>query len=67
MNDRKRMRKVREKRIDAIDKQIEFHENKIKIERPSKDTTPQYWIKEIEKKFKKIKEEDKKYLEEKDK
>ena len=64
MGDRKRMVRVRVKRIKAIDKQILLHEEKIETEKPSKDTTISYWEKEIEKKFKKIKAEDKKYLEE---
>ena len=64
MNDRKRMEKIREKRIKAVDKQILSHKNKIKTEKPKKDTTVDYWKKEIEEKFKKIKEEDEKYLEE---
>ncbi|HLC78701.1 MAG TPA: hypothetical protein VJH92_06265 [Candidatus Nanoarchaeia archaeon] len=64
MSDRKRMVKVRKKRIGSIDKQILLRENKIKNESPSKGTTKEYWITEIEKKFKKIKEEDEKYLKE---
>jgi len=64
MSDRKRMKKAREKRIDAMGRQIISHENKIEVEKPQKDTTVGYWEKEIEKKFKKIIEEDKKYLEE---
>ena len=66
MSDRKRMRKIREKRIESIDKQISVHEGKIKTERPKKDTTIDYWNKEIEKNFKKIKKEDEKYLEDED-
>ncbi len=66
MNDRKRMRKIREKRIESIDKQISSHEEKIKTEKPKKDTTIDYWKNEIEKKFKKIKKEDEKYLEDED-
>lgn len=66
MSDRKRMRKIREKRIEAIDNQIFAHEEKIKTEKPQKDTTIDYWKNEIEKKFKKIKKEDEKYLEEED-
>ena len=62
MDDRKRMKKIREKRIKAIDKQISSHENKIETEKPQKDTTLAYWRKEIEEKFKKIKEEDENYL-----
>ncbi len=64
MSDRKRMRKLREKRINAIDKQISSHKKKIEIEKPIKNTTIGYWEKEIEEKFKKIKEEDEKYLKE---
>ena len=63
MGDRKRMRKIREKRIEAIGKQISSHEEKIKTEKPIKDTTINYWRNEIEEKFKKIKKEDEKYLE----
>ena len=66
MSDRKRMRKIREKRIESIDKQISVHEEKIKTEKPQKDTTIDYWKNEIEKKFKKIKKEDEKYLEDED-
>ena len=57
------MKKIRVKRITAIDKQISYHEDKIKNEIPKKDTTINYWEEEIEKKFKKLKEEDEKYLE----
>src|SRR3989344_1988967 len=39
MKDRKRMRKIREKRIEAVDKQISSHEEKIETEKPPKDTT----------------------------
>ena len=66
MSDRKRMRKIREKRIESIDRQISSHEEKIKTEKPKKDTTIDYWKNEIEKKFKKIKKEDEKYLEDED-
>ena len=62
MKDRKRMKKIRVKRIKAIDKQILSHEDKIKSENPKKDTTIDYWRKEIEEKLKKIKEEDEEYL-----
>jgi hypothetical protein len=64
MKDRKRMRKAREKRIKGIGKQIEKHEDKIKKERGRKDTTKDYWKKEIDEKFEKQIEEDKEYLEE---
>lgn len=63
MSDRKRMKKLREKRIEAINKQIAHHEEKIKTEHPKKDTTTEYWATEIEKKFKKLKQEDEEYLE----
>ena len=58
------MVKVRKKRIKAMNEQISSHLHKIETERPIKDTTMGYWDKEIEKKFKKIKEEDKEYLKE---
>ncbi len=64
MSDRKRMRKTREKRIKAMDRQIFSHEEKIETEKPQKDTTIDYWRKEIEEKFKKIKQDDEKYLSE---
>ena len=66
MNDRKRMKKVREKRIEGTKKQIEKHEEKIKKEKGRKDTTKDYWKKEIDEKFLKQIEEDEEYLEEKD-
>jgi len=66
MSDRKRMKKIRERRVESINKQISSHEEKIKTEKPKKDTTIDYWKNEIEKKFKKIREEDEKYLEEED-
>ena len=47
-----------------LEKQISSHEKKIETENPPKDTTINYWKKEIEEKFKKIKQEDEKYLEE---
>ncbi|MBI2628487.1 hypothetical protein HYW74_00195 [Candidatus Pacearchaeota archaeon] len=64
MSDRKRMKRIREKRIESIDRQIASHKKKIETEKPNKDTTIKYWEDEIEKKFKKIKEEDEEYLEE---
>ena len=60
------MKKIRERRVESINKQISSHEEKIKTEKPKKDTTIDYWKNEIEKKFKKIREEDEKYLEEED-
>lgn len=62
--DRKRMRKVREKRIKAMGEQIDEHEKKIHEEKGIKDTTKAYWQKEIDTKFKKQKKEDEEYLEE---
>lgn len=56
------MKKIREKRIGAIDRQIYSHKKKIETEKPVKDTTIEYWEKELKEKFKKIKEEDEKYL-----
>jgi hypothetical protein len=63
-SDRKRMRKVREKRIEAIKDQIGEHKGKIETEKGRKDTTKAYWQKEIDEKFVKQKEEDEEYLEE---
>ena len=60
--DRKHMKKVREKRIESTQKQIDKHEDMIKNEKPIKDTTQDYWKKEIEKKFSKQIEEDEEYL-----
>ena len=65
MSDRRRMRKAREKRIKGIEKQIDEHEDKIKKEKGRKDTTKDYWKKEIDEKFLKQIEEDEEYLEEK--
>jgi hypothetical protein len=62
--DRKHMKKVREKRIESVGKQIDKHENKIENEKGRLDTTKDYWKGEIEKKFSKEIEEDEKYLEE---
>ena len=58
------MKKAREKRIEAIGKQIERHEDKINTEKGRKDTTKDYWKKEIDEKFLKQIEEDEEYLEE---
>jgi len=65
MSDRKHMQKIRKKRIKSIEKQVEKHEDKIKSEKGRKDTTKEYWQKEIDEKFVKQIEEDEKYLEEK--
>jgi hypothetical protein len=64
MADRKHMKKIREKRIEALEKQVEKHEEKIKNEQGRKDTTKDYWKKEIDKKFMKQIKHDECYLEE---
>jgi hypothetical protein len=64
MKDRKRMKKVRRKRIKGTQKQIDEHEEKIQKEKGRKDTTKDYWRKEIDDKFLKKIEEDEEYLEE---
>lgn len=58
------MKKVREKRIKSIQGQIVKHEDKIEREEGRKDTTKDYWQKEIDEKFLKKIEEDEEYLEE---
>ena len=63
MSDRKRMKKLREKRIESVKKQINKHEDKIENQKGRKDTTKDYWRKEIDEKFLKKLEEDEKYLE----
>ena len=63
--DRKRMRKMRKKRIKSTQKQIDNHEEKIQKEKGRKDTTKDYWKKEIDEKFLKQIDEDEEYLEEK--
>ena len=62
MEDRKRMKKIREKRIKSVVKQIEKHKDMIKKETGRKDTTRDYWQKEIDKKFVKQIEEDEDYF-----
>jgi hypothetical protein len=64
MNDQKHMKKLREKRVNSIKKQIDRHEMLIKTKKGRLDTTKDYWKKEIDEKFLKQIEEDKKYLEE---
>ena len=56
------MKKIRDKRIKAIDRQILIHKDGIENEKPLKDTTIDYWKKEIEEKFERIKQEDEEYL-----
>ncbi len=62
--DRKRMKKLRKKRIKSVHGQIEEHEDKIEHEKGRKDTTIDYWKKEIDEKFLKKINEDEEYLEE---
>jgi len=64
--DRKHMKKLRKKRIESIQKQIDKHEDKIKNEKGRLETTKDYWKKEIDEKFLKQIEEDEEYLEKKD-
>lgn len=64
MEDRKRMKKIRKKRIKALGKQVEEHEDKIKHENGRLDTTKDYWRKEVDEKFLKQIDEDEEYLEE---
>jgi len=64
MKDRKRMKKICEKRVKSIQKQIDKHEEKIQKEKGRLDTTKDYWRKEIDDKFLKQIEEDEDYLEE---
>lgn len=61
--DRKHMKKLRKKRVKSVEKQIEEHEEKIKREKGRKDTTKDYWQKEIDEKFLEQIKEDKDYLE----
>lgn len=52
------------KRIESIQKQVEKHEDKIINEKGRKDTTKDYWKKEIDEKFLKQIEKDEQFLEE---
>ena len=56
------MKKVREKRKKGIQRQIDKHEEKVRFEKGRKDTTKDYWRKEIDEKFLKKLGEDEKYL-----
>jgi hypothetical protein len=62
--DRKHMKKIREKRIKSVEGQIGEHKEKIEHEKGRKDTTKDYWEKEINEKFLKQIEKDEEYLEE---
>ena len=57
------MKKLREKRIESVKKQIEKHKEKIKTEKGRSDTTKDYWKKEIDDKFLKQIKKDEEYLE----
>jgi hypothetical protein len=63
-SDRKRMKRIRQKRIDSINEQIEKHNQKIETEKGRKDTTKDYWKKEIDEKFMQQIRKDRDYLEE---
>ena len=58
------MKKLREKRIESVERQIDKHKILIENEKGRKDTTKDYWKKEIEGKFENKIEEDKEYLKE---
>jgi hypothetical protein len=60
--DRKHMRRIRKERIKSVQEQIKNHEKNIQEEKGRKDTTKDYWKKEIEEKFLKQIKKDKKYL-----
>jgi hypothetical protein len=62
MGDRKHMKRLREKRIKSLHKQVNKHEEKIEKEKGRLDTTKDYWRKEIDEKFLKQIEEDEDYL-----
>jgi len=59
------MKKLRKKRIESVQKQIDEHEEKIEKGKGRLDTTKDYWKKEIDEKFLKQMDEDEDYLEEK--
>ena len=59
------MKKLRKKRVESVKQQIEKHEEKIEKEKGRKDTTKDYWRKEIDEKFLKQIDDDEEYLEEK--
>jgi len=59
------MKKVREKRINSVEKQVNKHKEKIRLEKGRLDTTKSYWQKEIDEKFLKQIEKDEDFLEEK--
>lgn len=63
MSDRKKMRKLHEKRIVSLKIQIEKHKGKLKTIQGRYDTTHDYWKAEIEGFEEKVKESEK-YLKE---
>lgn len=64
MTDRRRMKKLRAKRIYSLKKQVRKHEEKIQKEKGKKDTTKEYWRKEIDSSFLKQIKKDEDYMEE---
>jgi len=60
--DRKHMKKVRKKRIESVERQIDKHEDRIENENGRLDTTIDYWKKEIDEKFSKQIDKDEGYL-----
>lgn len=63
MSDRKKMKKLHEKKIASLKKQIEVHRSKLKNINGRYDTTHDYWEAEI-KGFEEDIKESEKYLEE---
>ncbi len=62
MSDRKHIKKLREKRVESIGKQVDRYEEKIMSEKGRLDTTKDYWKKEIDEKFLKQIKDDEDYL-----
>ncbi|MEK6906831.1 MAG: hypothetical protein AABW81_04395 [Nanoarchaeota archaeon] len=62
VSDRKHMKKLREKRIKSVKKQIDKHGDLIDKEKGRLDTTKNYWKKEIDEKFLRQLNEDEEYL-----
>lgn len=59
------MRKIRKKRIKSVEEQEKRYQDKIVNEKGRKDTTKDYWRKEIDRSFLRQIKEDEEYLEEK--
>ena len=51
MSDRKHMKKIKSKKKESLQKQINKHKEKISNEKGRLDTTKDYWKKEINEKF----------------